>query len=124
MEKHPAKDEEDTSNNYELELTQLLSLTFQSNQTLTHFDLSNCGLSELIIYEILTFIKGSPTLASIHLSNNPGIGATSMPKFAGILDCQIDEKKEYNIHFQEADQKKDYEPEGQYDQILSAVKRE
>lgn len=111
---YPAKPEEDIFD-YEKEVIELLSLMFQSNQTLTHFDLSNCGLTEDIIYEILTYIKSSPTLVSIHLSNNPGITRDSVNKFASILDCAVDEKKEYNIYFEEADQKKDYEPEGKYD---------
>ena len=43
------------------------------NQQLTHLDISGTGLTQLIIESILPFVKDSPSLTSIHLSNNPAI---------------------------------------------------
>lgn len=59
--------------------------------SLNHLNLAETGLTYRILFEMITFIKSSPSLVSVHLSNNPGLTNESMIKFAEFMEIDDDE---------------------------------
>ena len=57
----------------EQHVTECIKSMIIKNQQLIHLFLNNCGLSFKILMEVLPYMKFSPSLVAVHLSNNLGI---------------------------------------------------
>ena len=88
--KDPKCDHEDTIFEY-------LRDIMKENHSLVHLSLNNTGLSTHILFELMTFIKASPTLASVHLSNNPGVTEESIEQFAQVLEIDLKKVREAEL---------------------------
>jgi len=111
-----------TENPYERQVqTKLLNLLY-NNQSLQHLFLEGCGLTEQIVSSLIHQAKFSPSLVSIHFSNNPCIDGPAKQRLAAILGTSVDDdevdgpmedeeqdldfEKTAQINFKEIDKKK------------------
>lgn len=67
------QEEDQKIQNLEEKVIKYLKTMLINNQRLTHLFLNECGLTFTILDSIVNFIKYSPSLVAVHLSNNPGI---------------------------------------------------
>ena len=55
------------------EVNSMLGKIIKHSKTMIHMNLTGCGLSKEVIYEIGTCLRRSRSLLVIHLSGNPGL---------------------------------------------------
>ena len=55
------------------EIVMLLGSAIKHNKELLHLDLTSTELTSLVVREIGQHLRRSPSLLSIHLSDNPGL---------------------------------------------------
>ena len=60
------------------------------NQALIHFNLSNTGLNQEIMYELMAYVRVSPSLVSLHLSSNPGVTEDAKAKYKMLLNAKYE----------------------------------
>jgi len=79
--------------NYPSFVANCLSNFVRYNKKLQHLDLTNTGLSQQVLIDILPGLKRSKSLLAFHLGSNPGIVKTLQKHWRKNLKCKPKEAK-------------------------------
>ena len=66
------------------------------NNALQHIDLTNTGLSEVFLFDMLPALRRAKGLLSFHVGANPGINKKITEYWKGKLRC-VEKEKEITI---------------------------
>ena len=73
------------------EINYMLGKIIKHSRTLVHMNLSGCGLSKEVIYEMGTCLRRARSVLCLHLSGNPGLTTENLDYLGKRVRCRPNE---------------------------------